>query len=80
MNATPEAMRLSKNQMYKETDAGGEAVSRGGSSEACLSFVSTGVGQMERGGIGLRERTCVAIDGRMGGRFRASFIYSYLCC
>ena len=44
-------------------------MSRGSSSEACLSFVSTGVRERERGNIGRRERTCIAIDGRMGGRF-----------
>ena len=41
---------------------------------ACLSSVSTGVHEREKGIHG-RERTCVAIAGRMGG-LRYGLIYS----
>ena len=37
--------------------------------DACLSFVNTGVSGGESG-IRRRERTCVAIDGRIGGGLR----------
>ena len=76
----PEAMRLSNSPMQEETDDGGEAMRRGNSSEACLSLVSTGVGERERENIGQRERACVAIDGRMGVRFRYSFIFTGSYC
>ena len=35
--------------------------------EACLSFISTGVGERGRGDIRQREKTCVAIARRIGG-------------
>ena len=70
-----EATRLSKSRMREEMDVGGEAMSRGIPSEACLSFVSTGVREGERGDISRRERTCVAIAGRIGG-LCYDYIYS----
>ena len=70
----PEAMRLSNSRARKETDAGAEVISRWSSSEPCLSFVSMGVRERERGNIGRKERTCAAI-GRMGRRLRG-LIYS----
>ena len=45
--------------------------------DACLSFVSTGAREREKG-IGRRERTCVAIARRMG-RFCYGLIYSHIC-
>ena len=42
---------------------------------ACLSFVSTGVRERERGGIRQREKTCVAIARRIGG-LCYGYIYS----
>ena len=64
--------------MCEGANDGADGMSRGGTSKACLSCVSMGVRQMERGNIGPRERTCVAINGRMGGRLRCGFIYAYL--
>ena len=55
------------NRMREETDDGAEGMSQGSSSEASLSFVGTGVRQREKGSIRRREKTCVALDGRMGG-------------
>ena len=43
--------------------------------KACLSFVSNGVPGKERGGIRQREKTCVAITGRIGGLCHG-YIYS----
>ena len=80
MDAAPEATRVSNSRMCEEMDAGAEAMSRGSSSEGCLSFVSTGVCQMKRGSRGRRERTCVAIDSRIGGRFHCGYMCSCLYC
>jgi len=50
-------------------------------SEACLSFVSTGVNK-GKGDIDGKERTCVAIDRRTGGlgwfRYTPVFTVRYL--
>ena len=67
MDATPEAIRLSNSRMQEETDDGAEAVRRGNSSEACLSLVSTGVCERNRGIKCRRERTRVVMNGWMGG-------------
>ena len=49
-------------------------MSRGSSSEGCLSFISTGVRGRERGNMDRRERGSGAIHRRMGGRFRGRTI------
>lgn len=80
MDAAPEVMRISESRMREEMDDRADGMSRGNSSKACLSCGSAGVRGRKRGNIGRRERTCAAIDGKMGGRFSCSFIYSYLYC
>ena len=49
MDAAPEVMRISKSRMREEMDDRADGMSRGNSSEACLSCGSAGVRGRKRG-------------------------------